>query len=91
MNVAISKEAAQAIVLSIVNRCEEQGLSGDRAARLLAIKVAADVREIIQEELNPEPTLGTADVWHQGSKQHYRARLLEKITPEQFYFDPTEE
>lgn len=29
-------------------------------------------------------TLGTADVWHNGTKSGYRAVLLQKLTPEEF-------
>lgn len=46
----ISKKAALAIVKSITDRCDEQGLLGVKAARLLAISVASDVREIMLQE-----------------------------------------
>ncbi len=86
----ISEKAAQAIVYAINFHLEEQGLTNVRQARLLAIALAGDVKRIMAKELNPAPELGTADVYHNGTKQHYRARLLEKITPEQFYYDPME-
>lgn len=91
MNVELSKDAAQAIVYAINFHLEDQGLDRIPQARALAILVAAEVKRVVTKEFNPEPLLGVADVWHQGTKQHYRARFLEKITPEQFYFDPTEE
>lgn len=40
-----------------------------------------------QEELG----LGTADMWHNGTKSYYRAKLLKKLTMEEALFDPTEE
>lgn len=35
-------------------------------------------------------TLGTADVWHQGSRSFYRAKLLKKLTITEASFDPTD-
>jgi len=37
---------------------------------------------------NPSPDLGMADVWHEGSKSFYRARLVTKITPEEALDEP---
>lgn len=37
-----------------------------------------------------QPDLGEADVWHNGSRSYYRARLLKRLTPEEANFDPTD-
>lgn len=34
--------------------------------------------------------MGYADVWHQGTRSYYYAKLLRKLTPEEAEFDPTE-
>ena len=45
-----------------------------------------------QYRVIPKPVgledLGTADVWHEGTKSYYRAKLLKKLTPEEVNFDP---
>jgi hypothetical protein len=38
-----------------------------------------------------EADLGIADVWHNGTKSYYRAKLLKKLTTAEALFDPTEE
>lgn len=38
----------------------------------------------------PESELGNADVYHEGTKSFYYAKLLKKITVEQAAFDPGE-
>ena len=91
MYVQVSNEAAQAIVYAINYGLEVTGLERVAAGRFLAIQIAADVKRIMAKELNPSPELGTADVWHEGSRSYYRARLLKKLTLVEANFDPTEE
>jgi len=38
-----------------------------------------------------DETLGEADVWHEGTKSFYRAKLLKRLTPEEALFDPTDD
>jgi hypothetical protein len=59
----------------------QRGLSEGQADR---------VRGMIREMINAPGELGIADVWHEGSKSYYRAKLFKKLTPEEAEFDPTE-
>lgn len=59
------------------------------AERLVACWNACE--GIPTNELMPgEPPLEEADVWHEGSRSFYRARLLKKLTPEEALLGPSE-
>ena len=49
----ISRKAAQAIVYAINFHLEDAGLLEVRTARLMAIGLAATIRQIMLEEMNP--------------------------------------
>lgn len=68
-------------------------ISGSDVAGLTATW-KRDVRAAQNEERDEvlsDRLLGTADVWHNGTKSYYRAKLLKKLTTEEALFDPTEE
>jgi hypothetical protein len=50
----------------------------------------APLSKVIDAALK-EDGLGIADVWHEGTKSFYRARLLKKLTHEEVFRSPLDE
>lgn len=56
------------------------------------VQLATMALRAILDALEFDPTAtqdleGEADVWHQGSKSFYRAKLIKKLTPEEVFVD----
>lgn len=54
----------------------------------LATMALRTVLDALKFDPTAETDLGNADVWHEGTKSFYNAKLLKKLTSEEATFDP---